>query len=471
MAFGKLIDLFVEQAPITVMQRVLLENLCSPEKLNAIFVENANVQYERELLFSSIIELTSQVVCRSSSSILAAYNSIGKEGIGVSITSVYNKLKGVELGTSEAIVRSIANDVKELIAKCKGGREPLLAGYRVRILDGNHLGKTNHRLKVLRGTAAGALPGQALVLLDPEKKVVDEVIFCEDGHAQERSFIARVAPLLSPKDLIIADRNFCTSTFLLSIVDRDASFIIRQHRSILPCIESLTEKEYVGETDTGKVYEEPVSVRCSKSGRIIKARRIEIHLKTATQSGDKVISVITNLPRRVKAIKIAELYRNRWQLENVFNELTTYLQCEIISLGYPAAALFGFAVAICSYNIFSALQGVLRGVHGEEKIEIEVSVFYLIEEVRRIYPGMMMATDTKPWQQFQSLSLPELCKVLVELAKSIDLKRYPKAKKRLNKPKKKLPKAAGQHVATERLLHPDKYPPKKKRKKPAKASK
>jgi hypothetical protein len=39
-----------------------------------------------------------------------------------------------------------------LIDHCGGTLQPLLKGYRTRILDGNHLGKTNHRLKVLRNT-------------------------------------------------------------------------------------------------------------------------------------------------------------------------------------------------------------------------------------------------------------------------------------------------------------------------------
>lgn len=83
-------------------------------------------------------------------------------------------------------------------------------GYRTRTLDGNHLGKTNHRLKVLRNTKAGALPGKALVLLDPQRMLIDEVVLCEDGHAQECSLLDQFMPLLAKNDLLIADRNFST---------------------------------------------------------------------------------------------------------------------------------------------------------------------------------------------------------------------------------------------------------------------
>jgi hypothetical protein len=468
MAFGKILDRFVEQAPVTVMYRVLLENLFSPDKLNAIFHENAEIQYERELLFSTVVDITAQAVTRLSTSTRAAYLN-SQEEISVKLASVYNKINSIELQTSEALVRHVSSDAMKLIKKCKGMRQPMIPGFRVRVLDGNHLGKTHHRIEVLRNTAAGALPGQALALLDPEYMVIDELVLMKDGHAQERNGLDRIVELLSESDLLVADRNFCTIGFLLKLVHRKVSFAIRQHKTITSSVESQGKSTFAGQTDTGKVHEEPIELRCSKTGQSIKARRIAIHLDRETENGDKIIYVLSNLPSKVSAVSIANLYRNRWKLEHAFNELTTYLRCELISLGYPSAALFGFSVAVCSYNLLAALQGVLRGVHGQQKIETEVSNYYLIQEVQRIYPGMMLLSDLEDWRQFQSLTLTQLASVLKSIARAIDLARYPKARKRTSSRKKKLPKAAGQHVATHRLLNPEQFPPKKKRKKAKKA--
>ena len=68
---------------------------------------------------------------------------------------------------------------------------PLLAGYRVKVLDGNGLEATDYRLKALRGTRAGALPGKSLVVFDPAFGIALEVFPCEDGHAQERPYYRR----------------------------------------------------------------------------------------------------------------------------------------------------------------------------------------------------------------------------------------------------------------------------------------
>jgi|694.fasta_scaffold26675_1 hypothetical protein len=64
---------FVEAAPACVMHRALMENIFAPEKLDLLFRDVAQVQYERELLFSTAVELTSHVVCRLSKNTQTAY--------------------------------------------------------------------------------------------------------------------------------------------------------------------------------------------------------------------------------------------------------------------------------------------------------------------------------------------------------------------------------------------------------------
>jgi len=50
----------------------------------------------------------------------------------------------------------------------------------------------------------------------------------------------------------------------------------------------------------------------------------------------------TNLPKsKASALIIADIYRKRFQGENMFQELEAYLHYEINTLGYPKAALFG----------------------------------------------------------------------------------------------------------------------------------
>ena len=64
---------FIEQRPIGVMARAIVERFFEPEHLDALFRETAVEQYERNLLFSSVVELMQSVVLGAEPSVFAAY--------------------------------------------------------------------------------------------------------------------------------------------------------------------------------------------------------------------------------------------------------------------------------------------------------------------------------------------------------------------------------------------------------------
>jgi hypothetical protein len=63
MRLGEVFERFIQQAPISVMFRTLLEHTLDPAEIDRLFEENAEHQYTREILFSSIVELMGAVVC------------------------------------------------------------------------------------------------------------------------------------------------------------------------------------------------------------------------------------------------------------------------------------------------------------------------------------------------------------------------------------------------------------------------
>ena len=94
-------------------------------------------------------------------------------------------------------------------------------------------------------------------------------------------------------------------------------------------------------------------------------------LNAQTRDGEKAIVILTNLPKtRADARLIAELYRKRWRIETMFQELEAHLHSEVNTLGYPKAALFGFCVALVAYNTLAVIKAALRAEHGEETIEV-----------------------------------------------------------------------------------------------------
>jgi IS4 transposase len=332
-----------------------------------------------------------------------------------------------------------------------GERATWLPGYRVKILDGNHLAGTEHRLLELRTIGAGALPGKALVVLDPQAMLVTDVFPCEDGHAQERSLLDPVLEAVRPGEVWVADRNFCTTGFLFGIARRGGSFVIRQHGATL-FIEAMGERRFCGRSETGAVYEQVMRLGDGDGGTMT-VRRITVELDTPTRGGETAVHILTNLPAEVAdALVIADLYRRRWTVESAFGELATCLNGEIDTLGYPKAALFAFCVALVSYNVMSVVKAALRSAHGEEAVE-GLSFYYLADEIAGAHRGMMIAIPEDRWAVFHGLTAVAFGRVLLDLAAGVRLSAY---RKQVRGPKRPPPKRASgakvKHVSTARLL-------------------
>ena len=449
MLFGPVFESFAESAPFCTMTQSLLENIFSREEIDRIFEETALGQYTRDLTFSTVADLMCDVVLGAQPSIHAAFTQ-KKDDLSVSITSIYNKLNGTELGVSETLVEQTAARMGPIIGTLGGHCVSLLDGYRVRILDGNHLAGTEHRIEELRSLAAAPLPGKSLVVYEPASGLMTHMIGCEDGHAQERSLIPRVLELVETDDLWIEDRNFCTTDFLFGIHDRGAAFIVRQHKANLVW-ERVGKRKKKGRIDTGTVYEQKMHIH--QGDRSILIRRITLVLDEPTRDGETEIHILTNLKvKRASALKVAELYRHRWKIETAFQALTRDLCCEIHTLGYPRAALFGFALAVVAYNIYSVAQSALRAVHGPQ-IDEEVSRYHLANEVRYAYGGMMIAVPTQDWRKIADYTPAQMAAHLKRLAKRMDLSKYPKSKRQPKKPPTpRVHDKRHPHVSTFRVL-------------------
>jgi IS4 transposase len=451
MILSDVFERFSPDSPLSVMAQGLMVNALSPRIVDQLFDDVAEKQYTNKLLFSTIVDLMSVVVCRIRPSIHAAFQARA-ETVGATIDAVYDKLDGTEPALSAALVHSTASRLAPVIDAMKGARPDWLPGYRARILDGNHLPGSEHRLKELRTIRAGALPGHALVVLDPRLMLATELVLCEDGHAQERSLLDQVLEIVAAKDLWIADRNFGTTDFLFGIARRDGSFVIRQHASTLHW-EFVGKRRACGRVDTGKVFEQTIRAT-NDAGEILILRRVTVLLDRPTRDGETELHLLTNVPvKDARAKVIAELYRRRWTIETAFQELEATLNSEINTLGYPKAALFAFCVALVAYNVLSTLKAALRSVHGEEKVAEEVSGYYVADEIQMTRRGMMIAIPEDEWAVFHDLTPVALADILVRLARSVSLPRF---RKHPRGPKKPKPKKQGgakiKHVATARIL-------------------
>jgi IS4 transposase len=445
---------FLEQAPLCVLARVVLERLFVAERLDQLFRDTAHRQYQQELLFSQVTELMLSVVLQTHPTVYAAYKKRAAE-LPVSDQAVYDKLRCMELGVSAALVADSAAQVAPVIAALGATWPPWLPGYRTRVIDGNHLGGTERRLRPLRQTWAAALPGKVLAVYEQEPDVVSQVFLTPDGHAQERSLLDAVLTSVRERDLWIADRNFCTLPFLAGLIQAKAAFILRQHGTLKGRLRG--QRRHVGRSATGAVYEQEVEFQ--HAGAVLRLRRVSVVLDQPTRNGDQELHLLTNLPEAdADAVRVAELYRKRWTIEGRFYEVTQTLNCEPNTLAYPKAALFAFCLALVASNAVALLKAALRCVHAPEDVAA-MSSFYMAEEVRTTTVGMMVALPPEAWAEFRRPDIASWAEVLRRIAGYVEPARYRKARRGPKKPPPpRGPYQNGGHVSTHRLLEEQKRP-------------
>jgi IS4 transposase len=437
MLLESIFDRFVQESPASVMVRGLLENVLQPGPLDELFDRTAVNQYSDRLLFSNVVEVMGLVVTGFYDSPHAVYVA-HPELFPVTLKCFYEKLQGIEPPVMQAMVRDSAARLRAISDELNADLPPLLPGYRVKILDGNALAGSEHRIKELRSLAAGALPGKSLGVLDPQSGLVIDVFPCEDGHAQERSLLAEVLGTVQAGDLWIEDRNFCTLGFICGVAARGAAILVREHQG-LPWT-AVSDLKYVGRTATGEVWEQEVDIAVESAEdqrrlgtKRLKLRRLVVKLDKPTRDNEAEVVLLTNVVGK-DALVLADLYLDRWRIETVFQVLTVTLDCEQSRLGYPRAALFGFCVTVVAYNLLAVVKAALRSVHGVEAVEKKVSVHHLTGDVRRTHAGMMIAIPCPHWLIFREADAREMADWLRGLAARVKLSRYKKAPTRAKKP-------------------------------------
>jgi hypothetical protein len=453
MLLGKAFSVFVERSPISVMVSGTVERVLDPGELDRVFQDNAVLGYLKELTFSRCVQIMSDVVFKESPSV-GAYYQAHQDEIPVTRQAVYDKLKRMEPQVPAALVRYSAEELLACVKAMGSQAPPLLSGYRVRVLDGNHLTGTQHRISELRSFRSAALPGQSLVFYDPRYGLITDIVPCEDAHAQERSLLKEALACIARRDCVLADRNFCTSGFLFGMHRQKAFFVIRQHASTL-CYELKGKRRLAGQDGRSRdIYEQVIRLTDSGTGETFTARRATITLDKPNKDGDTELHILTNLPRSAaNAVRIADLYADRWTIETGFQQLTDDLRCEIDTLGYPKAALFGFCTACMAYNAVSVVKCAIRAAHGKEYVEEKLSMYYLTLEVAQVTAGMKIAIRDDEWEVFRKMSAKTFATVMIGLAQRINTRKYMKHKRG---PKVKQPKKASgkriHHVSTARIL-------------------
>jgi hypothetical protein len=155
-------------------------------------------------------------------------------------------------------------------------------------------------------------------------------------------------------------------------------------------------------------------------------------LDPPTREGETTLYLLTRLPpQAAEAPERAERYLRRWTVEKAL------WQCEIHTLGYPRAALVGFACAAVAFNVLGVVKAALRAAHGVARVDREVSGYDLVNDLVHQSESLEARVDEEDGAVFRTATATVLAAWLVAQAGQRNLRRY---RKHERGPKKAPPK-------------------------------
>jgi IS4 transposase len=441
---------FAHERPVATLAQLALRYLLDDHALQRVFAQHAQTQRQAVIPFAALTQMLASVVLCQEPSVNAAIKKMHAQ-LGASHQAVYGKLQRVETTTTRGLVQHSFTRLHAARQALGLRRRHDVPGYQTRILDGNHLAATDHRLKETRASTVAPLPGKTLVVYSPADDGIVDCFPIEDGHAQERSALDDVLATVRARQLWVADRNFCTLKFLHGLAAAGAAFIVRQHGLLVGT--PLGQPRPVGTTATGVVLEQQFRLPAGDEQPARLLRRVLVRLGTPTRDGDVEVVLLTNLPQDEAAtLVVAEVYRRRWRIETVMQHLTETLRCEIKPLCYPKAALFGFGVALVLYNALALVLGAVEAAHGQQTSG-GLSRYYLALEIAQASDGLLIALPPARWADLGELPVEELASQLLRIAQGRDFGYYTKNTRGPKKPKPKPQHERRKvHASTKKLL-------------------
>ena len=444
--FAEIFDKFASKRPMATLGLMSVHAIFSNSVIDQVFEEASSRQYTKELAFSACVRLLGEVALLGTASVNAAYKKVDAS-IPVSISAVYQKLRCVEPSVCQALVAVTAKKSANLIKHLKATREEPIPGYRLRVIDGNYLARSERRIKELRDSNVAAIPGMSMAVYDYATDLITELRVDEDGHANERKLTPALLDIARKDDLLLADRLYCTYPVIDALTQTKSKFLIRHHAN-MPLQWTGREVKGCGRCKTGKVSYQQVTL---KDGRM--ATAIIITRDKPTKDGKSQVILLTNLEvTKELAVQLANLYLKRWKIEEAFRQLTEYLSCEIQTLGYPRAALLAFSLAVTAYNCLRCVKAAAANRFGVAKVDEELSMYYVGLELKSTIGGMQAVTESENWQIYEEMSIKELAQAMKEVAAHIHFGSYQKSPRGPKKKKIPVKRKSHVHAATADVL-------------------
>lgn len=376
----------VRRLPLAQAVLHLFDFAFEPRFLDEIYEQHRGRCYTDELTFPALVGLMRDC--------LLVHGGSGNKGVvaaeqagamPVAPSSFYRKLAKMPAEVSQALLRACTARLAELVPPAQARTLPAcVGGMDVLDTDGKKLKRAAKRLKACRGYAGKLLAAKVLVAMDARTGLAVAMSCCQDGEAND-------VPLVP--DLLPQARQACGGRPILWVVDRQFGDLQtprklmgggRDHYlarvSTGPTFEPDPDRPAATGTDAqGRAYTD----QCGWLGARSNKHRLYVRRIQMTLADGELLTLITDLTDAAAfpAIDLLELYRGRWGIEQLFQEVTEVFELRRLIGCTPKAGLFQAAFCLLMYNL---VQVVKAYAAADGQVEAQaVSTHNLFYDVKR----------------------------------------------------------------------------------------
>jgi hypothetical protein len=350
--------------------------------------------YEDVLEFGDFLRLMRDALIRHGGSAHKLFLELeSRDAQPVDESNFYRKLSRMPVELSRAL---LSQCTRRLATLMPGGVVSLPASFddfELIIGDGKKIKNVTKRLKPARGYSGQLLGAKALVAVDMRSGLAVAMSDSLDGLTNDVPLV----PLLMPQlhqivggraILSVWDRQFDDVRTLRCISQREHdAFLVRMKQTQARfVVESAVETH---DAQGRRVRDEIGTLGQGKQQ--MRVRRITLFRDG--DEGEENVVLLTNLldRDRYSAADLLELYRHRWGIEQVFQQVTETFALDHLIGCSPKATLLQFSFCLILYNLMQVVKayvaedgGVLAGV---------VSMYYLFDDVRKELQAWAYHTD------------------------------------------------------------------------------
>jgi Transposase DDE domain len=356
----------LNRLPLAESAWTLFRYVAHDAVLEEIFEQNRGRAYSSHLTFSTLVDLISNALLVHRGSGRQSFAK-GRENGSLAVTdqAAYGKLRRMPVAVSETVLSEAAARLTA-VAPVQHARSlpACFAGYQVVTIDGKKVKKLAKRLKPLRGVSGSLLGGKVLVAIDGRSGLATAMSSALDGEANDAPLVPTLVPQVRSRvagpRLWLADRQFSDLSIPWLLSEQGDGFVIRHclkmkfHRD---CSREVRESR---DGENRLIREEWGWVGSAKDKRRMYVRRI-----TLERPNEEPILVLTNLldGDRFPAEAVLALYRERWHIERVFQQVTEVFQLQALIGSSPQAAILQAALCFVLYNMIQVIRGYVAQAH------------------------------------------------------------------------------------------------------------